>query len=365
MGNDKVFSPSFGNRPSYLVGREDVVGAFEAGLKEPPGSRSRSTLFLGQRGMGKTVLLWELADRARALGYVVANPTVVSDFLLDRVVEKVQEDGERVLKARRKHLSGASVGALGFSVGLQFTREVQETKSAQYKLTQLARCLSSEGKGVLILVDEVQAASASLRQLIIQYQEFMGEGLDVAIAMAGLPASVSAVLNDKVLTFLNRANKTTLVPLRISDVDVYFKAAFEKSGVEVDSDLRARAAKSTQGLPYLMQLVGHNIVEGTDGPLDDAALDQAVAAASEDFKNDVCGTTVAALSGKDVEFLEAMAQDEGASRLADIAVRLGVSSDYAQKYRRRLINAGVIEPAARGAVKFSVPLLADYLRDES
>lgn len=313
--------------------------------------------------MGKTVLLWELADRARALGYVVANPTVVSDSLLDRVVEKVQEDGERVLKSPRTRLSGVSVGAFGFSAGLQFTREVGETKSPQYKLTQLARFLSSAGTGLLILVDEVQAASASLRQLVIQYQEFMGEGLDVAIAMAGLPVSVSAVLNDKVLTFLNRANKMTLASLKISDVEAYFKTAFEEAGVEVDADLRARAAKSTQGSPYLMQLVGHNIVELADGALDGATLERAIALAGEDFENDVCGTTVAALSGKDVEFLEAMVHDEASSRLADVARRLGVSSDYAQKYRRRLINAGVIEPASRGAVRFSVPLLADYLRD--
>ena len=35
-------------------------------------------LMLGQRGSGKTVLLWELADRARKLGFVVATPTVAS-----------------------------------------------------------------------------------------------------------------------------------------------------------------------------------------------------------------------------------------------------------------------------------------------
>ncbi len=148
MQADKFFSPSFGNRPSYLVGRGEVVDEFMSGLQEQPGSRNRSALFLGQRGMGKTVLLWEFADRAREAGFVVANPTVVSDFLLERIVEKTQEDGERVLKTKRGHISGGSVGALGFSVGLQFSKEVQETKSAQFKLTQLVRLLSSKGKGL-------------------------------------------------------------------------------------------------------------------------------------------------------------------------------------------------------------------------
>lgn len=363
MPIDNYFSPSFGNRPSYLVGRDDVVNEFVSGLKEPCGSRSRSTLFVGQRGMGKTVLLWEFADRAREMGFVVASPTVVSDSLLERIVEKIQEDGERVLKSKHGSLSGGSVGALGFSVGLQFSKEVQETKSPQHKLAQLARLLSSKNKGLLILVDEVQANSASLRQLIIQYQELMGEGLNVAIAMAGLPTSVSSVLNDKVLTFLNRAKKISLEPLKISDVDAYFEKAFGECDIEITAEQRKFAAEKTQGSPYLMHLIGHNILSVTNVALDNSSLNHAIAIAEDDFENDVCGTTIAALSEKDVEFLKAMCH-ESVSKLSNIANCLGVTTDYAQKYRKRLINAGIIEPANRGSVKFSVPLLADYLRNE-
>ena len=101
---------------------------------------------------------------------------------------------------------------------MQFTREVQETKSFQYKLTQLARKLTGQGRGVLVLVDELQANSPDVRQLVIAYQELVGEGLDVALVMAGLPGAVSATLNDHVLTFLNRATKVELGPLRLGDV---------------------------------------------------------------------------------------------------------------------------------------------------
>ena len=65
---DELFTPAFGNRPSRLVGRDDVLGSLVEGLSAKPGSKERATLILGQRGMGKTVLLWELADRARSLG---------------------------------------------------------------------------------------------------------------------------------------------------------------------------------------------------------------------------------------------------------------------------------------------------------
>lgn len=49
------------------------------------------------------------------------------------------------------------------------------------------------------------------------------------------------------------------------------------------------------------------------------------------------------------------------SRVSEVAERMGVTVDYAQKYRKRLIDGGVIESAGRGYVGFAVPYLRDYL----
>ena len=147
---ETIFSPSFGNRPSYLVGRGNVISTFISGLEQEPGNRDRAMLMLGQRGSGKTVLLWELADRARKLGFVVATPTVASEDMLERIVEKIQEAGEPYVSKRHlPKLSGGSLSVFGFSAGLEFTRDVQETKSFQFKLTQLARKLTEQGHGIL------------------------------------------------------------------------------------------------------------------------------------------------------------------------------------------------------------------------
>ncbi len=361
---DTIFSPSFGNRPSYLVGRESVLSQLMQGLQLRPGSRERATVMLGQRGSGKTVLLWEIAERAEQLGFVVATPTISSEGMLERIVEKIQDAGERYVPRAGVHVSGGSLGALGFSVGLQFSQAVQESKSFEYKLTQLARALSAQGRGILILVDELQANSPEIRQLVIAYQELVGEGLDVAIVLAGLPGAVSATLNDKVLTFLNRAQKLRLPPLSSSDIDGFYAWAFKQLGVHLDADDRHEAVSETQGSPYLLQLIGHAIVLWADesGNLSRENMTSAIEGARRDFENDVCGTTLSALSERDVGFLSAMAMDGGASKVADVAERMGVTYDYAQKYRKRLIDAGVIEAASWGSVAFAVPLLADYLR---
>ncbi len=348
---ETIFSPSFGNRPSYLVGRGSVISTFISGLEQEPGNRDRAILMLGQRGSGKTVLLWELADRARKLGFVVATPTVASEDMLERIVEKIQEAGEPYAnKHRLPKLTGGSLSVFGFSAGLEFTRDVQETKSFQFKLTH-----------------ELQANSPEIRQLVTAYQELVGEGLNVALVMAGLPGAVSATLNDRVLTFLNRARKVTLEPLSVGDVDAYYQRAFEELDLDIPGDLRLRAARATQGSPYMLQLIGYNIANRCQAGeyVTPEQVDGAIEASKADFENDVCETTLAALSDQDVAFLDAMTDDkDGVSRISNLAERMSVTPDYAQKYRRRLIDAGVIEQARRGYVRFAVPYMADYLRSQ-
>lgn len=364
MPVDTIFSPSFGNRPSTLVGRESTLNDIMSGLQEKPGSKDRAVVLLGQRGSGKTVLLWELADRATKQGFVVATPTIVSEGMLERIVEKIQDAGENQFEKKKQHLSGGSLGALGFSVGLQFTPEVRETKSATFKLTQLARALSQNDKGLLILIDELQANSPELRQLIIAYQELVGEGLNVAIVMAGLPGAVSATLNDKVLTFLNRAKKVELQPLSLSEVDAYYKTAFKKLDLNITSKLRRTASSAVDGSPYMLQLVGYNIVlyADEDGTVDTTTIDEALETAQTEFESDVCETTLAALSEKDRLFLFAMIKVGTPSKMSAISQVMEETSDYVQKYRKRLLDAGVIDSPERGKVVFAVPYLENYLR---
>ncbi len=93
MGNSHImFQPTFGNRPNQYIGRDGVIEQFMAGLQEPVGSRNRCTLFLGQRGMGKTALLLELSDRASKDGYVVARVTA-HEGMPKAIIEQFQLNG--------------------------------------------------------------------------------------------------------------------------------------------------------------------------------------------------------------------------------------------------------------------------------
>ena len=357
-----MFHPTFGSRPEQIVGRDGIIESFLFGLGEPIGSRERCTLFRGQRGMGKTALLLELADRAVQSDYVVARVTA-HENMAESIVEQVQLNGSKYVNDSNRKVKGVSAGALGFSFGLTFSEATERQYGFRTKMSLLCDKLAEEGKGVLILVDEAQTSPA-MREVASAYQELVGDGKDVAIGMAGLPHAVSGVLNDRVLTFLNRASRVELGPIALPAIRAYFAHAFRTLGIAFDDEILDKATESTKGLPYLMQLVGYYIVQYSQDTkrLDAAVLDQAESAALSDLERNVFEPILSPLSDNDRVFLEAMAVDDGVTTTASLKKRLGPSGPAIQPYRKRLIDAGVIESPRRGELTFAVPYMASYLR---
>ena len=75
-------------------------------------------------------------------------------------------------------------------------------------------------------------------------------------------------------------------------------------------------------------------------------------------------TTYRELSDKDIEFLLAMLPDSGPSRTSEIAKRMGVASNYASQYKRRLLEDGVIGERGRGLVGFDIPAFREFLSEK-
>lgn len=61
--------------PPLLVGRDDALEEFTESLEGVPGAPARLALFTGPRGIGKTVMLTEVADLALRRGWVTLSET--------------------------------------------------------------------------------------------------------------------------------------------------------------------------------------------------------------------------------------------------------------------------------------------------
>ena len=363
MNSNAIFLPAFGNRPIELIGRNDIIEDFQAGISQPVGHPNRASLIIGQRGMGKTALLLELSDHAEKAGFVVARATA-TDNLLNDLIGAIQRNGARFVKEKPK-VKGVSAGAFGFSFGLTFSDVSDEQLSFQNKLSMLLDELEKHGRGVVILVDEIQAHGAALRLLTTAYQHLVGEKKNIVIAMAGLPHAISSILNDDVLTFFNRAKKVRLTPLPLNAISVYFSKVFKELDKKISLENLSEIVEMTRGYPYLLQLIGYYLLEyaGNAPEITGDHIKLTNTSAKRDMIENIYEPVVRLLSDKDMQFLRAMAKDAGVSRISDIKSRLKVSDGLVQAYRKRLIEAGVISAGRRGEVEFILPYFNEYLCD--
>lgn len=228
--------------------------------------------------------------------------------------------------------------------------------------------LESTGTGLLITLDEIHYHQvAELRELASVLQHLVREGREIAFAGAGLPSSVSAVLNDHVLTFLRRADRHSLGRVSLEEVATAIREPIEREGREIAEAEAGRAAEATGGYPFLIQLVGYHIWRQQLRHKEIASSDvgAGIVAARRRVGSLVHEPAIADLPAVARTFLLAMAQDDRPSKMSDIAARLNVDSNYASQYRLRLIAAELIEPAGHGRVDFTMPYLRDYLREHA
>jgi hypothetical protein len=357
------FKPTAGARPPLLVGRSDALDSFREGLEDGPGSPGLLTIFTGPRGIGKTVMLTEAESLARAEGWVIVSETATKG-LMTRLGETIRSHLDELSDAPPSRRVTA-VSAAGFGVTTQLPPERQI--DWRDRATALLRLLDGNGTGLLITVDEIHAVDrGDLTELAAVVQHLIREELPIGLLMAGIPKAVSDLLNEDVSTFLRRADRIDLQDVPISDVRDALARTFAETGVGITDIQLDTAAAATDGYPFLIQLVGYHVWRrAVDGAVSDEALAAGIDAARQRLGATVLQAALADLSQVDRAFLLKMAEDEGASRLADIADRLGENTKYAGVYRRRLLDAGVVVEAGRGLLDFAVPHLRQYLREHA
>ena len=273
--------------------------------------------------------------------------------------------------AVRKRLSGLNIplGPLG-SAGADWntveTHVVQAGLRNQIEL--LTDLLAADGLGLLITLDEVHHQQIDeLRQFGTTVQHAFREERELMFVGAGLSSAVSDLLNDKVLTFLRRADRHHLGSVSRTEVARAIREPVGGAGRTIGDEALTVMVEGTGGYPFLIQLVGHRTWRLHPGTTEIIVNDarEGVAEALRRLGSLVYEPALADASDVDKTFLLAMAKDDGPSKMADIQQRLGVNESYASQYRLRLIAAELIEPKKRGYVDFALPYLREYLRDEA
>ena len=359
------FRPSFGVTPRVLAGRDDVIDDFDVALDEGPGSPMRTILVSGARGMGKTVVLNELEDRARSRGWLVLR-LPEGERLVSELEESILPSllAEHDPEAVRRRLTGGSVGGLG-SVSTETVERFPVTESLASMLARLATIAGGHGTGLLLTLDEVQAAPpVALAHLASAYQHLVRDEHEVALAAAGLPVGVDALLEQRGTTFLRRAERIHLPALSDDEVAGAAVATVRDAGRVISQEATDRLVQIAHGYPYLLQLVGYHAwrAAGEDEVITLADVETTVPVVVERMGRLVHAPALLKVPEGQLAYLRAMTLDDGPSATGEIATRLGVTKGHQNMQRTRLLERELIVAAGHGYVDYALPYLREHIR---
>ncbi|WP_206214405.1 ATP-binding protein [Adlercreutzia sp. ZJ141] len=356
------FTPTFGIVPAHMAGREDVIGELLRALDNGVGDPNLVTIVSGARGTGKTALLSYVADEAAAHGWIAVNVSALPGMLDEIVQQTKKRAGHLIESDGAVRISSIHLGNIA---EVTFQEQNEEAATWRIRMEDLLDELAKTDTGLLLTIDEVREDLDEMIQVASAMQHFLRERRNIALFMAGLPTHVSALLQNKSVSFLRRANYHDLGTVEDFEVAQALTKTIEGAGRSIDEEALKRAVASIGGFPYMLQLVGYRAWEASPDSsfLSIADVDTGISHARIDMRRKIFDTTFKELSKGDVRFLAAMLEDEGASELADIARRMGKKSNYASEYKRRLIEQGVIADRGQGLVRIEIPLFKDYLKE--
>ncbi len=376
------YVPGAGRRPSALVGREEQQQRWHVALSRLQSGRSAQHLCLyGLRGVGKTVLLSDLAAAAARQGWLVAKVEAdpnraLRDSLADALHAPLSDlaapkAGQRIRKALKTAASfvRASYDSTGtWSFGLDLSNDAgggADTGTLHIDLNKLVADLSlaQDGCGLAILIDEAQDLSADEMSAICTIaHRATQDGWPFLLALAGLP-SLPRILAEA-RSYTERMFAYDVVgSLPEPAAAGALRQPAEAKGVAWDDDAVAYLVAQTSGYPYFLQQYGQetwNAAEGSRLTMVDARLGAAHGRGALD--NGFFRSRWERATRAEQRYLRAMAQDQDrGSSTATVAERLGGSLQTFGPTRAKLIHKGLIYAPEHGMVAFTVPTMAEFI----
>ncbi|WCI08982.1 ATP-binding protein [Arthrobacter sp. OVS8] len=355
------FKPTAGATPPDLVGRAGLLDEFEYGLRQGSGAPGLLTIITGARGIGKTVMLSAAEEIARNHGWAVISRTANPGFLAkigDDMLRLLDELGDGPPARKITAFSAAGFGLTTQLPGSAFPTGVGPERSCWACCKQKVQAWSSP------LTRSTRSTARKSPSWPPTCSISSVKGCPSALSSRGSSA-VSDLLNEGVATFLRRADRINLHEAAITEVTASYRELFSRSGIDVSHAHITEAAEATEGYPFLIQLVGYYLWMEADKAgwtLNEENVQMAIAASQRRNTLVVVESALSDISEKDRAFLDAMAEQDGASTAAQIGQAIGSKPNVVSKYRNRLIAAGLIESAGYGKVDFAIPGLRQYLR---
>lgn len=379
------YSPGAGAPPPELVGRDALRADVAVSIQRLRLGRSaKSTLMVGLRGVGKTVLLEKLRSEAEAQGVLTVRaetperrslPALLAPQLRSALLQL-----SRIDQAKAVAMQGLSALA-GFvkrlklkytDLELSFDAEpiAGESDSGDLEvdlsslLERVGEAAQAASTAVVLFLDELQYVDETqFGALIAALHRCAQRSLPIGVVGAGLPQLRAVAGNAK--SYAERMfDFPQIGPLAEAEArEAVRKPAFEE-GVEYEPSAMDELLARTQGYPYFLQEWGkHSWDVATSSPITykDVVLASETAIAALDASFFL--VRFDRVTPTERKYLRAMAElGPGPHRSGDIAAVLGRKVSTIGPLRERIIAKGMIWSPSHGDTAFTVPLFDGFMK---
>lgn len=384
---DSPYRPGFGARPAVMVGRDRDLARAVATLTRVRATQRTATgaiVLIGARGMGKTVTLDLIGEQASEQRFVPV--TVGFDQQSNSAQRLAVAVAEQVAPVQRggagwdrlRHwLSGLSVEVNAGIVKMTGrlpdpTQEPGQRDVLTKILTEASGAVVDRGwSGLSLQVDELQAAShddLAVFANALQDTRRVSQA-PLATFAAGLPDTPGKVMS--AATFAERFEFRQLHRLTRDEATIALAQPSQNLGVGWEGAGLDAVLDAAGGSPYLLQRMGEEVWYVTDRAAGDTITADQVRTGLGEVADSLSVGMFAGRFGKatrvEQELMVAIAKvvdNDGIAQSGDIALVIDRTTRSLGPARQRLIDKGLVESPRRGALQFTMPGFAEFVRDK-
>lgn len=382
---ENPYTPGAGRKPPMLAGRDADLENFQGLIERlTAGGYERSLIYSGLRGVGKTVLLMELDVLASEAGWASTDVQEVGsqpDFrvtfarMATRLLREMSRR-HRIKERVDRALSVVKAFSIVAPAGVQFKLDVDAASGIADSgdpeqdlsdlIQEIGEVAQATGAGALFLIDEMHNLdSPSLAAICIAFQAVSRRGLPVALVGAGLPDLQVRLMSAK--PYADRLFQYHELG-RLSDAAA--RAALVQPaatrGVELEEQVAQAVLHESAGYPYFVQEYGLELWNHADAsPITTADVDAVREIVTDSLARNFFGTRFQLATDAEQRYLAAMASlGEPPYATGEVAHVYGAKDQRGVSiHRDALIQKGIIWAPRRGRLDFTVPLFAEFLRE--
>lgn len=337
------YSITFGVKPNNYIDRGSLSNSLLKAFDDETSS-NRVCLITGVRGSGKTTELSYLSSFYKKNDeWVVVQLAPERDMIHHLAAELSNANGlSSLFKDAQINLS-----LLGFGISIDGVPPITDEVVA---IKKMLGALKKHNKKVVIIVDEV-TPSQNMIVFSSVFQMLLRDEIDnIYLIMAGLYDNIRLLQDQKTLTFLYRAPKIELKPLKTRDIMYNYKGNFNLTDEEALS-----MAKETLGYPFAFQILGYLKWDRSGEPYEDIIHEY-----DRQMEEYVYEKLWYELSNNDKNILIIMALYD-LCKIEEIRNKLNISSNLFNVYRKRLINKGILVSKSFGYLDFILPRFNHFI----